>query len=130
MEETNYDRAPQDLPSESFKTDADGSPSEKAPTVAVVDEDTDNYPRKTYWQKLSLIDKPRPNRLWPMMVAPFRFFAFPVVNYAGLMYGANGLVWSGIVNATAGTTYVNTYGFSTAGIAYAYLGGVVGVIVG
>ena len=51
------------------------------------------YPRKTYWQKLGVIDKKRPNRLLDIMWSPFKFFRFPVVVWAGFMYGTNGLVW-------------------------------------
>lgn len=43
------------------------------------------YPRKTYWQKLSVIDKRRPNRMLDIMWAPFKFFTFPVVVWAGFM---------------------------------------------
>lgn len=43
------------------------------------------YPRKTYRQKLSVIDKKRPNRMLDIMWAPFKFFTFPVVVWAGFM---------------------------------------------
>ena len=43
------------------------------------------YPRKTYWQKLSVMDKKRPNRMLDIMWAPFKFFSFPVVVWAGFM---------------------------------------------
>ena len=46
------------------------------------------------------------------------------------MYGANSLVWQGVQNATIGTVYTTMYGFSTAGVAAAYLGGVIGTFVG
>lgn len=46
------------------------------------------------------------------------------------MYGANNLVWSGVQNATAGTVYTTMYGFSTAGVAAAYAGGLLGTMVG
>lgn len=46
------------------------------------------------------------------------------------MYGANNLVWSGVQNATTGTVYTTMYGFSTAGVAGAYAGGVLGTIIG
>lgn len=143
MEETNYDRDPQShtiTVGEKASLESTGdklSSTEKVTThVEATERGTSPEQRhsakstKTYWQKLGIIDKKRPNRLIPMMIAPLRFLAFPVVDYAGLMYGANGLVWSGVLNATAGTTYVTTYGFDTAAIAYAYLGGVVGVVVG
>lgn len=46
------------------------------------------------------------------------------------MYGANSLVWQGVQNATIGTVYTEQYGFSTAGVAAAYVGGVIGTFVG
>lgn len=46
------------------------------------------------------------------------------------MYGANNLVWSGVQNATTGTVYTSMYGFSTAGVAAAYSGGLLGTVVG
>jgi hypothetical protein len=38
------------------------------------------YERKTYWQKLSVIDKKRPNRMLDILVAPFKGFTYPVVS--------------------------------------------------
>ncbi|KAH9427164.1 hypothetical protein MCOR02_012432 [Pyricularia oryzae] len=46
------------------------------------------------------------------------------------MYGANSLVWQGVQNATIGTIYTTRYGFSTAGVAAAYAGGVLGSVIG
>lgn len=46
------------------------------------------------------------------------------------MYGANSLVWQGVQNATIGTVYTTMYGFSTAGVAAAYSGGVIGTFIG
>lgn len=91
------------------------------------------YPRKSYWQKLRLFtnnNKSRPNRMLDIFLAPFKGFTYPVIVYAGLMYGANALVWSGVQNATTGTVYTTLYGFSTTGIAAAYSAGVIGAILG
>jgi MFS family permease len=88
------------------------------------------YPRKTYWQKLGVIDKKRPNRLLDIMWSPFRFFRFPVVVWAGFMYGTNGLVWPGILNATASPLYTKTYGFNSTDVGFAYFGAVVGMVLG
>jgi len=63
----------------------------------MVESSTVVYPRKTYLQKLSLVDKKRENRMISILAGPFRFFSYPVVVYAGLMYGANGFVWSGVL---------------------------------
>ncbi|KAH8900326.1 major facilitator superfamily transporter [Thozetella sp. PMI_491] len=138
MEETNYDRHVRHTGTISLvpaagdpSTESDGK--EKGPSTSAGKTDVEighSYRKKTYWQKLSVWPESRPNRLIPLMLGPIRFFQYPVVVYAGLMYGANGLVWSSILNATAGTLYPSVYGFSTAGIAAAYLSGAVGVVVG
>lgn len=41
------------------------------------------WQRKTYWDKLGFKDKKRPNRLIPMMLAPFVGFTYAPVVYAG-----------------------------------------------
>ncbi|CAD0096696.1 unnamed protein product [Aureobasidium mustum] len=89
------------------------------------------YPRKTYWQKLSVIDKKRPNRMLDIMWAPFKFFSFPVVVWAGFMYGLQGLVYPGILNATASVIYTNSYyHFSSDAVGFAYFAAVVGMVLG
>ncbi|VUC36534.1 unnamed protein product [Clonostachys rosea] len=139
MEETTYDRPKNNSrstvnTSDTNTNDTEGIDSEKkVAEVKTTNQDVENgqvYSKKTYWQKLSVWPQRRPNRLLATMWAPLRFFSYPIVVYAGLMYGANGLVWSSILNSTAGTLYPRVYGFSTSGIALAYLGGVAGVIVG
>ncbi|KAK2769641.1 major facilitator superfamily transporter [Colletotrichum kahawae] len=149
MEETNYDRParPEDhgaaVVSEAQRTEsATGSEEESkvanttekqgAPTTNPVDSETGQvmYPRKTFVQKLGIKDKPRPNRMLDIALGALRGFTYPSVVYAGLMYGANNLVWSGVQNATTGTVYTTMYGFSTAGVAGAYAGGVLGTIIG
>lgn len=89
-----------------------------------------DWPRKSFVDKLSLKDKPRQNRLLDIALAPFKGFLYPPVVYAGLMYGANSLVWSGTQNATAGTVYTTMYGWNTADVSGAYAGGVIGTILG
>lgn len=153
MEETNYDRkhldhsAPTDLaPSESQPLDG----SKDAPVLQGSEKVSDkishtdghmmagndsekgdlDWPRKSYLDKLSLKDKPRQNRILDIAIAPFKGFLYPPVVYAGLMYGANSLVWSGTQNATAGTVYTTMYGWTTADVSGAYAGGVIGTILG
>ncbi|TEA12921.1 putative MFS-type transporter [Colletotrichum sidae] len=150
MEETNYDRpARQPDPDETviLQTRADDSPAaseagekdvsaadkqQHASTAGHTESETGQvvYPRKTYMQKLGVRDKPRQNRMLDIALGSFTGFTYPSVVYAGLMYGANNLVWSGVQNATAGTVYTTMYGFSTAGVAAAYAGGVLGTMVG
>ncbi|KXT05014.1 hypothetical protein AC578_10332 [Pseudocercospora eumusae] len=149
MEETNYDRV---QPAEHHATATEVKPATPSSTEepSPVEKDlrkntsvtTSSPPdtelgqtipaqRKSYLQKLSLTgDKPRPNRMLNIFLAPFKGFTYPCIVYAGLMYGGNALVWSGVLNATSGTVYTTTYGFSTTAIAAAYSGGVAGAIIG
>ncbi|KAI8245436.1 putative MFS-type transporter [Colletotrichum sp. SAR 10_99] len=149
MEETNYDRPARledhETPviSEAQRTEsatrseeeskvANTTEKQGTPTTNPVDSETGQvmYPRKTFIQKLGIKDKPRPNRMLDIALGALRGFTYPSVVYAGLMYGANNLVWSGVQNATTGTVYTTMYGFSTAGVAGAYAGGVLGTIIG
>lgn len=149
MEETNFDRPPRHS-QESSPSTSSTSPqldsdvvdvekhtekqhpkTETTPTqVLDVEPGQTIYPRKSYWQKLSLVDKKRPNRMLDIFLAPFRGFTYPAVVYAGFMYGANNLVWTGIQNATTGTVYKSFYGWSTLDIAAAYSAGIIGAIIG
>jgi hypothetical protein len=146
MEETNYDRVHTPSPrnpanphgeSASSTHSVDPSdPTEKkaldihsAPVDVEIGGQT-TYKQKTYWQKLGFKDKKRPNRMLDIVIAPFKGFTYPVVVWAGMMYGANNLVWSGVQNATTGTVYTTMYGFSTTGVALAYFGGLVGSVIG
>ncbi|KAG7053385.1 major facilitator superfamily transporter [Colletotrichum scovillei] len=149
MEETNYDRPARSVENSTFTghatgvqeqhngSDADEKSSDKAgeknmTNAKPVDSETGQviYPRKTYIQKLGIKDKTRPNRMLDIALGGLRGFTYPSVVYAGLMYGANNLVWSGVQNATAGTVYTTMYGFSTAGVVAAYAGGLLGTMVG
>jgi hypothetical protein len=148
MEETNYDRhIHQSTTSAGTSTEAVDAPNaviaEKSATEKDIDSETKTavepaaietgqvvYPRKSYWQKLSVIDKKRQNRVLDIMWAPFKFFTFPVVVWAGFMYGTNGLVWPGILNATASPLYTGTYHFDSNDVGFAYFGAVVGMIIG
>ncbi|CAN8096261.1 unnamed protein product [Discula destructiva] len=145
MEETNYDR-PARLPEDSLvlttdpvdetgganRSEVDEKSSKMAVGGTTADTETGQvfHLRKSYIQKLGMKDKSRPNRMIDISLGGLRGFSYPSVVYAGLMYGANNLVWSGIQNATAGTVYTTMYGFSTAGVAAAYAGGLLGTVIG
>lgn len=153
MEETNYDRKHADdsvpdaeekspnsvLENINMNSTADAASADKslyskeippASPSSDIEEAQVIKPRKTYWQKLSLRDKRRPNRVLDVALAPFKGFLYPPVVYAGLMWGANSLVWSGVQNATAGTVYTTKYGWSTTDVSGAYAAGVIGTITG
>lgn len=84
MEETNYDRKHHHVPDttgaaagEKSETASDSTPADQGESVQV------QWPRKTFWDKLSIKDKKRPNRLVDIMIAPFKGFTYPAVVFAG-----------------------------------------------
>lgn len=91
MEETNYDRKhdahpPVEIPSATSEAqEGSGDPDSKKAVASQQDREAGeiSWPRKTYWDKLSVIDKKRPNRLLDIMLAPFKGFTYPSVVYAG-----------------------------------------------
>lgn len=93
MEETNYDRLAhheQAVPESKAETlevsETDGKAGEKTATpTSPVDAEIGQvlYPRKTYWQKLGIKDKKRPNRLIDVAWASFKGFSYPSVVYGG-----------------------------------------------
>lgn len=110
MEETNYDRKhvsnnsttePDVYPAP--KSNIDMASNEKTTSGEIKPRDSEDrevgeviWQRKTYWDKLGFKDKKRPNRLVPIMIAPFVGFTYPPVVYAGcvLSFLNNGLPWS------------------------------------
>ena len=104
MEETNYDRhvlvstssagssveivtaSEEEISEKPASRNEDSADKTPANTdTAAVEMGVITYPRKTYLQKLSLRDRSRPNRVLDIMWAPFKFFTFPVVVWAGIM---------------------------------------------
>lgn len=108
MEETNYDRKTIGVVelngSSASSTTEPASEAEKGvqPTehpTSTVQADT-VYHQKTFFQKMSLIDKPRPNNLLMMAWRPFTFVTLPVVVYSGFAYGCT-VVWALLNSSTA-----------------------------
>jgi hypothetical protein len=107
MEETNFDRrhfnnhpTTENAVHTTPGSDTDMASHEKLATGEVnprISEDRQTgeviWQRKTYLDKLGFKDKKRPNRLFPIMVAPFIGFTYPPVVYAGsvLSFLKNGL---------------------------------------
>jgi MFS family permease len=100
LEETNYDRkhaanptGTETPPYAEPKVQSDLALGEKTTAGEVKPLDSEDretgeviWPRKTYWDKLGFKDKKRPNRLIPIMLAPFVGFTYPPVVYAGYVY--------------------------------------------
>lgn len=141
MEETNYDRAPLEMISSeaqsktpSLKTSDDpektGDIEEKNPNVIDTAVGEIKYTPKTYRQKLSLLDKPRPFILFGMIRRPLIFMTFPVIAYAGFSYGSN-LIWFNVLNGTASLILGGApYNFAASMVGLSYISPLLGVAVG
>lgn len=146
LEETNFDR--HHIPPRSPATT---SPGETSPTIAPTPPEGDSnidpekvpiptekavatdagagvvqYKKKTYLQRLSLIDKPRPFNLWTMMYRPLLFVSLPAVSYAGFSYGSN-LVWFNVLNGTASPILGGApYNFPASLVGLSYVSPIIG----
>ncbi|CEP64897.1 uncharacterized protein LALA0_S14e01728g [Lachancea lanzarotensis] len=80
------------------------------------------FTKKTYWQKLSLISGRRKKfLLHHYALAPFLMARFPVVIWAGFLYGSS-LVWFNVLNGTAALILSGKpYDFKSSSIGIAYL---------
>ncbi|KAL7802259.1 major facilitator superfamily domain-containing protein [Trichoderma aethiopicum] len=146
LEETNYDRplvgviqAAEARESASEKTASSSSAGAAAVTeshgAAALPADDSNSgmlqgKEKSYRQKLSLLDKPRPfqmhRRAWQIL----RLIAWPVVFYSGFSYGTY-LIWFNILNATSSIVLGGApYNFEPSIVGLSYLACVVGVVLG
>ncbi|SCU79777.1 LAME_0B00320g1_1 [Lachancea meyersii CBS 8951] len=81
-----------------------------------------HYTKKTYWQKLSLLGGRRKKFLLQhYALAPFLMARFPVVLWAGFLYGSS-LVWFNVLNGTAALILSGKpYNFPSRSIGTAYL---------
>ncbi len=149
MEETNYDRAPLELVSSPSDTSGTMTPKdissplstsldpEKTGAISLPSEANSEhtpgmleYKPKTYLQKLSLLDKPRPFHLFRMMLRPLLFLSLPSVVYAGFSYGSN-LVWFNVLNGTASLILGGEpYNFAASMVGLSYFSPLIGVAVG
>ena len=108
MEETNYDRKTVGVveihASSASSTTEPASEAEKGARLREAPASTLEagtvYQKKTFLQKLSLMDKPRPNNLLTMVWRPFTFISLPVVVYSGFAYGCT-VVWALLNSGTA-----------------------------
>jgi hypothetical protein len=146
MEETNYDRVPLEMVSTpatpGTATPKDTPPSIEADTeksaaaignlVANSDSGVGSvqYTKKTYFQKLALLDKKRDFHLFRMMVRPLLFLSLPSVVYAGFSYGST-LIWFNVLNGTASLILSSPpYNFPSSMVGLAYLSPIIGVAFG
>lgn len=108
MEETNYDRKTigivESIDSSANSTKGSANDTEKGnqvPEPITTSIETGNvHHKKTFWQKMSLLDKSRPNQVLTMMWRPFTFVSLPVVVYSGFAYGCT-VVWALLISGTS-----------------------------
>ncbi|RDW87886.1 hypothetical protein BP5796_03580 [Coleophoma crateriformis] len=107
MEETNFNRHTVGIvefvasSSNSTKESADQEKMAGIPEPSATAINTHNmYHEKSYWQKLSLLGKPQPNKLSTMIKRPFTFVSLPVIVYCGFSYGCT-VMWALLSSATS-----------------------------
>ena len=126
MEETNYDRPTIGLTAIRDLPDRKTSDMEKR----LENSHSDTAPTKTFMQKLSLRDKPRPQLMHVRILQQLRFVAWPNVFYAGFAYGST-LIWFNVLNATASIVFsAPPYNFSAGIVGVTYVACLIGVFIG
>lgn len=132
MEETNYDRAVSntgDVPPstneaqrDKYAADVEGVPATHQIPVPGKE--------KTFLQKLSLKDSPRPFLMHWRARQSLRLLAWPNIFFAGFSYGTY-LIWFNILNATASIILGGApYNFKPSIVGLSYIACLVGVILG
>jgi len=138
MEETNYDRKTVGVveligsSSSSIKATIidpeKGSRAIAKPATTI--EPHGDYSKKTFFQKLSLKDKKRPNNLFMMMWRPLTFVSLPVVVYSGFAYGCT-VVWA-LLNSGTSSLILSSppYNFKASIVGLFSVASLLGCIVG
>lgn len=140
MEETNYDRktvgivvkGPQASvePMEGLQSGNKTLEVSESPDSGSVEAGATGHSKKSYLQKLSLIDKPRKQRMPYRVVLSLRLLSWPVIFYAGFSYGSY-LIWFNVLNGTASIILGGApYNFSSGIVGLSYLAALVGVAAG
>ncbi|GAB1739986.1 hypothetical protein NU219Hw_g4914t1 [Hortaea werneckii] len=114
---------PQASPASEKTTVANNSPDSSSAEVGTV-----LHHKKTYLQKLSLKDRPRPQRMPYRCILSLRLLSWPVIFYAGFSYGSY-LIWFNVLNGTASLILGGApYNFSSSMVGLSYLSCLLGVI--
>ncbi|KAI0384745.1 putative MFS transporter [Hypomontagnella monticulosa] len=140
MEETNYDRRTVGIVAESSDRVAEPVPDaekgkeastdpadaiERVPSPAVLPSAS----TKTFWQKMSVVDKPRPFMMHYRAWQSLKLLSWPVVFYSGFSYGTY-LIYFNILNATASIILGSPpYNFQPSLVGLSYISCVIGTAV-
>ncbi|OTA86368.1 hypothetical protein M434DRAFT_82144 [Hypoxylon sp. CO27-5] len=140
MEETNYDRRTVGIVAESSEGVAEPSSPVGEKSKKTSEDPSDGIERipspeggpsaatKTFWQKMSLIDKPRPFMMHYRAWQSLKLLSWPVVFYSGFSYGTY-LVYFNILNATSSIILGGPpYNFRPSLVGLSYISCVIGVV--
>ncbi|KAI1471002.1 MFS general substrate transporter [Daldinia caldariorum] len=138
MEETNYDRHTVGIVAESSHGVPESDLSEEKGKETPADPpdpigrvpSPDGRPSaetKTFWQRLSVVDKPRPFMMHYRAWQSLKLLSWPVVFYSGFSYGTY-LIYFNILNATSSIILGGPpYNFRPSLVGLSYLSCMVGV---
>lgn len=140
MEETNYDRAVinttggvqnTQTPTSEPGTEGDGEkPATDVESGSGVTPTLLHGKEKTFVQKLSLKDQPRPFLMHWRAWQSLKLVTWPNIFFAGFSYGTY-LIWFNILNATASIILGGApYNFKPSIVGLSYIACLIGVILG
>ncbi|KAI0901219.1 putative MFS transporter [Annulohypoxylon nitens] len=131
MEETNYDRRTVGIIAETVPEEEKGKDASKDSSNAVSRveslEPRPSTTTKSFWQKLSVVDKPRPFMMHYRAWQSLKLLSWPVVFYSGFSYGTY-LIYFNILNATSSIILgAPPYNFAPSLVGLSYVSCVIGV---
>ncbi|XDG03625.1 hypothetical protein ABKA04_003240 [Annulohypoxylon sp. FPYF3050] len=131
MEETNYDRRTVGIIAEPVPEEEKGKEASKDSSNAVSRvaslEPRPSTTTKSFWQKLSVVDKPRPFMMHYRAWQSLKLLSWPVVFYSGFSYGTY-LIYFNILNATSSIILgAPPYNFAPSLVGLSYVSCVIGV---
>lgn len=142
MEESNYDRSTigivLDDSGNATPLNQSDDPEKSGNIAAAPVEGSDHAPAqstpqpppmKSFWAKLALLDKPRPQLIPYRIILTLRMTFWPCVFFAGFNYGAT-LVWFNVLNGTASIIFsAAPYHFSAGLVGTTYVACLIGVFI-
>jgi MFS family permease len=143
MEETNYDRSSVGVIYNNGASTPDNAACETggyeaaSKQVPVLDTGAAGNPsldlegkEKTFWQKIAILDKPRPFMMHWRAWQSIKLLSWPVVFYSGFSFGTY-LIWFNILNATASVILgAEPYNFAPSIVGLTYISCMIGVVIG
>ncbi|KAK8854981.1 major facilitator superfamily domain-containing protein [Apiospora arundinis] len=131
MEETNYDRRTVGVvttqPLDASEEEKKAKTEQSGPAaVSYTSTGPDEAGKKTFVQKLSLFDRPRPFMMHYRAWQSLKLLSWPVVFYSGFSYGTY-LIYFNILNATSSIILGSPpYNFSPSMVGLSYISCIIG----